>query len=1054
MNAAEVEKIRRELNEATDPVWILAELDRLERCVSQEISSIQDIELHYHGLRTLRRTLPDEAPLNADIVVKRLLPLCVRQVQDSGGAEERLLIYRCRELAEDWVNSIERKNGEKAISDAVDCLCVYLQSPLHWRGACWTIQAIGYRAEALENALWDVVKTGGEAERHLALRTLATLGLSGEQKERCLNLAIAAAGSRLTSDLLSVFAAIPDPRSVQVLLQSWLSRNSVELESHKEDLLSALVAVGRGLEEDSDIDAAIGAISTLYDRLEGSFGRRLRLAGDVCSRLDSPESMRLLLRLMVDGACASEYDLWLAMHRLEECYLPRMLNADAIIQEYSEPLKRELKKVLFQSGTYEGRESTLPGDLKILALQTAFCLGLLESEEWLEEILANEVSPYLNQEVLEQYAVFKISPLPDPLHTWISGERDVDTNLKGSGELLYGMSATRVARSAETWEAFDVLSRPGLTMNGSVLVETVDALVAASICVGKNIDDRERMIHRLFEIIEKPTSRAQLSAGCRALGAIARHGWLNSMAARVVGLLRVEPKIALEAHDRSELIGAVVALPEGVITESAVTLIASWGRERDDVLGERAIRALIELRRSDEFMDWLAPKLGLSESLDGYDWRSELTDQVTGSPYLVVLLYAQSKEAADRFTKALCSVLHDRQWFVRYDAVAALLRFVLRGEASLNDRVREALVDRAKMRQNSRQSDPEILIEVAMLAPEHFIQQTWPDLWPDWLSESRVGLADALGNVFAKFPMDPRSTLAGPRWRAATHLLRLVSDSSFAVRRAACRALSKVSSSMLAQRCIEYSESNDTHQRVLAAELLSWIAEIPEVTIGADGPTFLANDYAGVGEHLLGDRSERVRKAARDSIEAKKKRTLASIYCSRLLANLPQTNAEMFALWRLGQALTIVGDEESVRRLRDFLVVGEISPNVRYWLVRILKRIEKRWGETKKGWPGATLATPGDMEMLNGSINWESRDIEVECTLWHISSVSPEEGRKWGGFAVTKSFEEGIVLSSAIGKVVPFVTPGHATTQIVLNMVGLGGHVGFRGVGDYPRVLT
>jgi hypothetical protein len=577
--------------------------------------------------------------------------------------------------------------------------------------------------------------------------------------------------------------------------------------------------------------------------------------------------------------------------------------------------------------------------------------------------------------------------------------------------------------------------------------DTAEALVTAALFVGRNPEHRSAVIARLFDAVEHPATRAQLASGCQAMAAVARRGWLNDQAARLCALLDLKPTVPFQPHELAELVSAVVALPASVLPPATVERIENWGRERDDQLGETAIRAVIELRRFEANVEWLAPKLGLTDGPQGWVWTADAPGQSASSTYLVVQLYAQTPE---RFTTALCSVLTHEQWFERYDVVGALLNFVLRKSTGLNQAVIEALLLRARQRQNSRQADPELLRQVALLVPERFAVEPWNDWINGWLEDSRAALANALGETMGKlFPTAPDL-----RRQAAMHILVLASDEQFAVRRAAHRALAKALPSTLSTFCYTLAESSDVQKRALAAEAWGWM---PWLTVRDEIP-FAAGlwrfDLDELGDRFSQDASKTVRTVAEASAEARRRRELTRQYYLQLVSRPLHTNLDMLSVWKFGRALAAIADDEAIDRLRDYLETAETTPSARYRLFGVLKEAEKAWRAETKDISKPTIGSSVRTETAEGYVHFGERQIAVQCTLWYSSGPSPESDRCWGADATTREPSESIALSGALGEELKLFTADRPTAIVRLTGVNLNGYLTFTGMGEYPASRT
>jgi hypothetical protein len=527
MTAAQADQLHRKFILAAAVDEILPGLNRFYD--ASEIEGLPPrtiLELRYSGLHSLHRLIGGDALVARDIIQERLLPICLGE-GDTSEFEQKILFIQSRELAGEWLNDLSGPDAQSTVHAAIAFLVSKLDRPSDWRTACWTISEIGYREKDLTARLWTLFRSEEQEKSDTALATLAALGLSGEERLQCLSATLAAATERLPSTLVNTLLALPDSATIRVLEEAWLDRSETELDSVAQSLFALFSQIGMRLQDADAADAACSAIAKLMARAPTAMSRRVRLTGNALPRLDSPLATKMLVDLLPEETDSTSYDRWLVMLRLQSCCRPRQLGGLEANGSHAPAVLAALSTCVLERGTHLGRDSTLEGQTKIAALETALLLGADQALEWLGPALANEANPYLQREIMETYAALRVSPLPDPIPSWIIDEAHLAQSPADNIELMRRLAASRVARSAATPEAFDLLSKPGLVWGDSVMLETAEGLVAATLFVGADLLRRPRVLEELFTGVEKPTTLPQLSSACRALAAAARQGWLD-----------------------------------------------------------------------------------------------------------------------------------------------------------------------------------------------------------------------------------------------------------------------------------------------------------------------------------------------------------------------------------------------------------------------------------------------------------------------------------------------------------------------------------------------
>jgi hypothetical protein len=249
-----------------------------------------------------------------------------------------------------------------------------------------------------------------------------------------------------------------------------------------------------------------------------------------------------------------------------------------------------------------------------------------------------------------------------------------------------------------------------------------------------------------------------------------------------------------------------------------------------------------------------------------------------------------------------------------------------------------------------------------------------------WLPQARADLADTLGGL-GTLPEGP----ANARFEL---LSRLAGDGIYAVRRAAYRAAARCDASRfigLAQSWAKWQERGHHGPRRYAAECAGWLP-----------PKVNEENFVQLGW----DQEPAVREAYERSRREREDRLAAGEFEERVLR--VRDPAEVIRNWRHGIALSHVGDDSTIRRLTDRLGDG-LPPSVRFWLKRVRKAVERRWGEVTRKWPEPWFARPGHLERFSGVIRGEvGKEAALTGTLWLMPAESPGGRSSWGGWATSE----------------------------------------------------
>ena len=337
---------------------------------------------------------------------------------------------------------------------------------------------------------------------------------------------------------------------------------------------------------------------------------------------------------------------------------------------------------------------------------------------------------------------------------------------------------------------------------------------------------------------------------------------------------------------------------------------------RDPRPAALAVVALRPEARSDPA--FLARHLGLTEQ-DGAVFAGAFTLKGV-APHVVGRYFVAEPE---RFGPVVASLLRDGDAGV----LAHLLPSMREAESRNPAVVLDALVVRLRNADHGRVAELPLLHTLAAVAPDRLLANGCSGM-AAWLPQLRADLADTLGRLGSL-----SQSLANSRFDL---LIRLAGDGFYAVRRAAYRAavgcdLDRFIS--LASSWALWREPGREGPRRFAAECAGWL------------PREVESEHFA---QLEWDQEPGVREKHERSLRERDDRLSANEFENRVLE--VRESDGVIRNWRHGIGLSRVGDDSTISRLADRLGHG-LPPSVRFWLKRVRKAVERRWGDVTRKWP-------------------------------------------------------------------------------------------------------
>ncbi|MCL5952221.1 MAG: hypothetical protein M1132_10960 [Chloroflexi bacterium] len=1004
-NTDEIRAILGELGSLQDR----GELSFRERC---------DIQVSaFEAAQQLTINQPDVAE---SIIVEDLLPFCVMDSSDAN-----IALHQHREILADWLYQYSETGVGKIRRRVLAALVERLrENPT--LGSCWTVSHIGYREDAVVEALWDVVSRQDNELGDTALATLCELGVSSEQQTAILLQLQDRISKRYSRALTSAVAHMGDRTSADLAISRWLEPQRQDFDPMDISLvLGALRDTLDRRDEDSDLqDHVWRQLMILVRKRPEEFPHYLYLGqiATVCNSALMVPGMMDLLALEIPSKPNSAWSRRLIELRLRESVRPNQLEGwkNAIVPSAFDLIHEDATR---NTGT-DLFARTEQMYVKEQAWETALRAGHKDALAWLEDAIVVETSRFLQQEIIDSAACLSIQPLPHFAKQWIIESFDETQPEKDSREFTRRMAAVRLARSNATREAFDSLLHFGIRFKGTVLQESADALTDVATHL-VSIGDTTIVPELVQTLMASPISGHRLAAA-NALNRIASRNQ-ELVAPHAHDLLALLFDAKRDAFEVGSIIGTLGKISNWPIPDDAVLLLEKWSLESDRWLGGNSLETLARHRLLPDRPYLLTNALGLQQIGETWDLIPNAS-RPEWAAYIIGLLYHYDSA---KFSPAISSLLALPDLGSAVQTMAWLVR---QGDSDdprqLPANIRDSLLGRIRNRQSSSYAETDIFAVLAQVAPQALVTEPWEDIWNQWMPDSRVAIADALGTI----------ALAPNERKLVVHKLQILcGDGQYAVRRAAYRSFAKQGRESLYSLCLAWSGAPSTELRKRAAEATGWL-------LADDAGTDVSKR---MNESLAIDPEVSVRETARRSWEERRKRSWADKYLSLITRTEAWTNEQVLSMWRYADAMSQIGDDSCIQALSDYLHRGSFPLHVSYWLQQTVRQMSKNWRETTRKWPNPWMAWEGSVEEGEGRLSSQNGTIlEVTYSAWHQPASDLLEKTSWGGSVRATSIPipagSGLIELSDGRKGRILVTSSTVTTSTT-------GMATFVGVGPYPN---
>ncbi len=907
-------------------------------------------------------SLTAETPgVAAGVIVEHLLPWCLTTGEPGDGSSGVAFeLHQLRGLLKEWVYQYPQAPMLEVRSRILEDVQERLKSH-PTRELLWVASAIGFRTSGITDLLWPLAERKDEIG-DVAIGVLALLGTEPRERDRLLDAACALlSSSKLSRGLLIAVQELVGPYRIELAVALLKSAEEMYRDEDRFDFSIAVSTATHAVDRCSDDQIVHDEMWTVLR----NHRETLRTTSDYGYRCDTKATLRDHVNWLLADEFAADQDIgaYIMLTRLSELTKPQQLAAwDEVV---SDKLTGFLERLAKQDTEMKGLYTTTRFRLKTEAWETALTAGCSGLADWIDVAVMDETSASAVHAIAGIIACLRLPRLPARMLDAIVSAGPADDD---NGILFREVGMIEIARSSCCREAFESLMHFGLTHNRNVLLSTIDAITDVAISRLQEGDDD--VIEKLLEMTmagnQKRHREAMISTFCR----LCARGFVQGE--RLVHLWTFANADDLDNHSRREALEAI-GLTDFEEAHAWKDLIRQIGPGDEGEFGWRACEVLVRrdwLTSEDE--QWLFTRLGLAE-VDSR-LRVQKAAGIDGwQAFLIGLLFRKDK---DRF----CDAVRDVLTHAPLGSVSQILDSLRHHGDSCSDGVAAALAGRIRVSNDRASTDTELFNVLAAIAPSRLLTLGQVAGWTDWLVEARTALCEAIGTV--------ATARDDYRVEAVACLVRFMRDASFQVRRSAYRAIAQSDFRVLASVCLAWSQSGDMELRKRAAEATAWL------------PVSSYPDEAILEFGFGWDPEPSVREIWKGVLSERRGRRWAADYLDRILTSAVEDDQALLKSYRYGRALAKIGDDESVKRIDDFLASRELKPNVRHWLKKVAREIERHWRKVTERWPEPWSFEQGGIELLDGEIVLgDGTRLKARLSLWCRYRSGPSDFLAWGGVA-------------------------------------------------------
>jgi len=969
-----VQALQWRLNQGEELEELLVTLEDIEGLTTQYPTQ-ETYGLLTHAYRALADASSDDPGAARDIIEQRLLSWLVEPSLDE---HANLARGDLGEILRQWLDQYPEEKRQELLFFILDTLVSALQTQ-PTQPLCWTISYLGYRRPDIVSHLWKIVYARDDELGDSALQTLGELQVQEVDRQHLLSELHRRIVLRVSHRLLGALAKLADVSTIPIIQQCLAHLSQQEMSTFIRPLtLRVLTSIADAHDRDSEVQQHVWqTIATVFDTAPESYSFDIYLGSETAPYCNVPEVPRALVQWLERHSDDSAHDIYrryLLYVRLSECVRPHQL-----IELKRDNFSRALE-FLLRDAVRDTKNTSLwatqESHSKEQAWKTLLYIGdaVALSPDVFDQAVAQETSGHLQGQIMKLLACFRWAHLPQQVLKWITERVDLKQE-NASKELPARRGAEYVARSAATREAFEALLSSGLTFQSSLLQETAETL--ASVALSLMQQGEPGIIAALLDSMEYGKEEHNRIAAMHALAWAANSGFLpRQQIARIIVAFRDQQRSDFERSRVAPILGAI---PLSDIPSEMLELLRQVIQTGSTTLAVNALEALAHNGGLLQFPHMLETKLHLQRN--GEQWNSlQAAEAKSGSIDIIGSLYSHAPSA---FAPAVAALLQQAHLF---ELFPLLLRLddMHRGEHQpLPAEVRDALTHCLMQVRNATYITPTQLLQTcAHLIPDVLATQAWESEWETWTPETRVSFAEAVGQG--------RYASETSQKQATQHLVHLLRDAHYKVRRAAYYSLTLIGTDTLWRLCLAWSYAPLMELRRRAAEALGWLPteheSWPEI-------------WNSLSQRLSADSDPLVREAISRAMSERRQRTWASDYLARCRNVYGKGNQELLAVWRYGHALTQTGDDKILAALQIDGTTLQLASHERRWIQWMINAMQEQWKKTMTIWPKPWFSWGGELVDRTASLTTSSQaTFNGRCSLYKRDAIAETNRHAyWGG---------------------------------------------------------
>ena len=827
-----------------------------------------------------------------------------------------------------------------------------------------TISTIGMKSDEITNRLWDIAFSDSKFSES-AVCTLIGLGIpkngDGIGKDRRSKVIELGRFNLLKGKLEAVTHIIwylCGPEGMDLVLDALV--NFADLKGQDYNLTMLFSGAARAIDR-CDVS------SSFHEKIWDVFRinrRIINMNASFAFGCQSPRPIRDYLDWLVENSTEENLHIQFSITRarIGELYKPQHLDGfDMVDKERTSPF---LEDIAAKDSGIKGLFATPILDAKQSSIQWLQCLGTGDFIRLSTSIILRETSPYVVHRLADLLSASQQDHLPSDLCMQIESPSLLDSD---ESENYLRQSATiQLAHASESREAFLAMTRFGYLHRGNIPLSVIDALTdlaKARVSQGDS-DVCELIMGMISRDAAKHHREAGVAVFCRLIGS----GYLFPNAADRLQDIANDHSLEVLSQRR-----AFIALGSAnvKVNDSQLEWLRAVAFSSDLDLQPDAFEGFL-LRDGIQVCDYpdVAEFLGCEYENDQFrlkDPRNVTAWQAHMLAHLYLKNQSHVNSAIETILKlASGTAIHQVTWAIEKLGVAQPRTVV------------ENLRDCVLASNNGGRADTDLIRTLGFVSPELLSYLVESGVWTDWLEPGRIALAENL-RICSNVGIVNSKILV-------TTCAAFINDPSFQVRRMAYRLFARIKPDEFVVFLRVLASNEDPELISRAAEGIRWL------------PSSQFDDEFIHSFALATHRLPEIREIAKDATRERRDREWGDFYTNAIESAVLE-NRLAASEFRQGTALEMIGDDETIERLRALSNNPCVKPRIRFWLTATRKAVEKQWKKTLGQSAQPWSLIHGTVQKVEGSLYVSCNDMElkVNAHLWKHERKNTLDRYSWGG---------------------------------------------------------